>query len=108
MCLILPHRPYFSLPTLKVFFSIIWGFLGNSLSGHMFSIRSHIKTFHKKYNIFRPAFPISIFPCNSKHTFFGLKIAFVLANSVDTDEMPHYVAFHLTLPCFPKYACRPH
>ena len=34
------------------------------------------------------------------------KIAFVLTNSVDSDEMPRYVAFHLSMHCFPKYACK--
>ena len=28
---------------------------------------------------------------------------FVLANSVDLDEMPHYAVFHLGLHCLPKY-----
>ena len=28
---------------------------------------------------------------------------FVLATSVDPDEMPHYVAFHLGLHCLQKY-----
>ena len=37
-----------------------------------------------------------------------LKIAFVFANSVDPDEMPHYVAFHLALHCLPKYIFRSH
>ena len=30
---------------------------------------------------------------------FSLKIIFVLANSVDLDEMPHYAAFNLDLLC---------
>ena len=34
-----------------------------------------------------------------KSIFFSLKIVFVLANSVDPDEMPHYAAFHLGLHC---------
>ena len=33
----------------------------------------------------------------------SLKIAFILANSADPDEMPPYVAFHLGLHCSPKY-----
>ena len=33
------------------------------------------------------------------HTFFSLKIDFVLPNSADPDEMPHYAAFHLGLHC---------
>ena len=35
--------------------------------------------------------------------FLSLKIDFVLANSADPDEMPHYVAFHLGLHCLSKY-----
>ena len=31
-----------------------------------------------------------------------MKIFFILANSVDPDEMPHHVAFHLGLHCLPK------
>ena len=38
--------------------------------------------------------------------FFSLKIAFVLANSVDPDEMSHYTAFHVGLHCLPKYMFR--
>ena len=34
---------------------------------------------------------------------FPLKIVFVLANSVDPDEMLHYLAFHLGFHCLPKY-----
>ena len=34
---------------------------------------------------------------------FFLKIDFVLANSADPDEMPHYAAFHLGLHCLPRY-----
>ena len=41
-----------------------------------------------------------LFP--NKIAFLSLKIVFVLANSVDPDEMPHYVAFHLGLHCVPK------
>ena len=36
----------------------------------------------------------------------SLKITFVLTNSVDPDEMPHYTAFHLGLHCLPKYMFR--
>ena len=36
--------------------------------------------------------------------FLSLKINFVLANSVDPDEMTHYAAFHLGLHCFQKYS----
>ena len=32
-----------------------------------------------------------------------LKIDFVLANSADPDEMPHYSKIHLVLHCLPKY-----
>ena len=35
--------------------------------------------------------------CQNKIVFFSLKIIFVLANSVDPDEMHHYTAFHLGL-----------
>ena len=35
--------------------------------------------------------------------FLSLKIDFILANSSDTDEMPHHAAFHLGLHCLPKY-----
>ena len=31
--------------------------------------------------------------------FFSLKIIFVVTNSVDPDEMPHYAAFNLDLLC---------
>ena len=34
-----------------------------------------------------------------KLQFFSVKIIFVLANSVDPDEMPHYAAFNLGLLC---------
>ena len=36
------------------------------------------------------------------------KIIFALANSVDPDEMSHYVAFHLGLHYLPKYIIRRH
>ena len=35
--------------------------------------------------------------------FLSLKIAFILVNSADSDEMPPYVAFHLGLHCLSKY-----
>ena len=35
----------------------------------------------------------------NKIVFLSLKIVFVLANSVDPDEMPHSKAFHLGLHC---------
>ena len=34
--------------------------------------------------------------------FLTLKIVFVLANTVDADEMPHYAVNHLGLHCLPK------
>ena len=40
--------------------------------------------------------------------FHSVRIVFVLANSVDLDEMPHYAVFHLGLHCLPKYAFRNH
>ena len=36
----------------------------------------------------------------------SLMIDFVLANSSDADEMLHFVAFHLSLQCLPKYLLR--
>ena len=35
-----------------------------------------------------------------------MKIGFVLANSADADEMPHYASFHLGLHCLPKFPLR--
>ena len=40
--------------------------------------------------------------------FFLLTIAFVLVNSVDSDEMLHDAAFHLDLHCLLNYAFRSH
>ena len=37
-----------------------------------------------------------------------MQIIFVLANIVDTDEMPLYAAFHLGLHCLQKYTFRSH
>ena len=34
--------------------------------------------------------------------FISLKIDFVIANSEEADEMPHNVAFHQGLHCFPE------
>ena len=34
----------------------------------------------------------------------SLNIVFVLVNTVDSDEMPHYAAFNLALHCLQKYA----
>ena len=42
--------------------------------------------------------------CLTKYLLFmSLKIVFILANSADSDEMPHYAAFHLGLHCLTKY-----
>ena len=38
--------------------------------------------------------------------FLSLKFDFVLANSADPDEKPHYAAFDLDFHCLPKYMCR--
>ena len=35
--------------------------------------------------------------------FLSLMINSVLVNSADTDEIPHYAAFHPCLHCLPKY-----
>ena len=35
--------------------------------------------------------------------FFSMKSIFVLANSVDPNEMPHYAAFNLGLHCLQLY-----
>ena len=37
-----------------------------------------------------------------KGNFISLKIFFVVTNSVDPDEMPHYAAFNLDLLCTNK------
>ena len=34
---------------------------------------------------------------------YSFLIIFVLSNSIDPDEMMHYLTFHLGLHCFPKY-----
>ena len=47
----------------------------------------------------RSAFPNSDF-------FLFLWIVFTIANSVDPDEMPHHVAFHLGIHCLSKYLLR--
>ena len=44
----------------------------------------------------RSAFPIMKY-------FFLWRFFFTLTNSVDPDEMPHHVAFHLGLHCLSKY-----
>ena len=33
----------------------------------------------------------------------SVKMDFILASSVDSDEKQHYVAFHLDFRCLPKY-----
>ena len=43
-----------------------------------------------------------------KNIFLSLKIVFVKANSVDPDEMPHYLAFLLGLQCLQKNSFRSH
>ena len=40
--------------------------------------------------------------------FLSLKIIFVLSHSVDSGEMLHYAAFHLSLHSLPKYTIRIH
>ena len=35
--------------------------------------------------------------------FLSMKTVFILANSADPDDMPHYVAFHLDLHCLSTY-----
>ena len=40
--------------------------------------------------------------------FLSLKTVFVIAISVDPDEMLHYVAFYLGLHCFQKNTLRGH
>ena len=40
--------------------------------------------------------------------FLSLTIISVLANSVDTHEMPHYAAFYLGLHCLPMYPFKSH
>ena len=47
---------------------------------------------------------ISFIDFTNKIVFLSLKIVYVLANSVDPDEMLHYAAFQLGLYCMPKYA----
>ena len=38
-----------------------------------------------------------------KKKFLSLKIDFVLASFADSDEMLHFVTFHLSLHCLQKY-----
>ena len=42
------------------------------------------------------------------HSFFLLRIDFILAIIEDYDEMPRSVAFHLGIHCMPKYAFSNH
>ena len=35
--------------------------------------------------------------------FLSQKIVFIIENSADPDEMPHYAAFHLSLQCMSRY-----
>ena len=42
----------------------------------------------------------------NKTVLLSLKLVFVLANSVDTNEMLHNAAFHLDIHCFLKYTFR--
>ena len=42
----------------------------------------------------------------NKIVFLSLKISFVLAKSIDSDEMLHHATFHLDLHCLPKYTFR--
>ena len=53
------------------------------------------------HRIFYEGSEARIFPQNI--TFLSLKIALVLANTVDPDEMQHIVAFQLGLHCLPKF-----
>ena len=41
-----------------------------------------------------------------KILYFCLNVFFTFTNSVDTDEMQHYAAFHLGLHCLQKYSFR--
>ena len=54
-----------------------------------------------KYDTFKSGWFIVII--SKSIIFLSPKIGCVLANSADPDEMPHYAAFHLGLPCLPKY-----
>ena len=46
---------------------------------------------------------VTFFP---KYCISYLNVNFVIANSADPGEMPHYAAFHLGLRCLPKYLFR--
>ena len=49
---------------------------------------------------------VIISPTPPKNCIFSLKMDFVMANSVDPDEMPHDAAFHQGLHCLPKHLFR--
>ena len=59
----------------------------------------HKATYNDKVGMGHIKFPKNI-------VLLSLKSHFVLANSADPDEIPHSVAFHLGLHCFPKYPLR--
>ena len=74
-----------------------------------------LKPFSEDYGVFRTATYISgwsiVYIEGSqviikKNDCISLKMDFVLENSADTNEMPHYAAFHLGLNCLPKYPFR--
>ena len=62
------------------------------------------------FYVISPHVPLYILRDNTvNQTFFlSVKISFVLANSVDPDEMSPHATFHLGIPCLPKYAFRSH
>ena len=51
---------------------------------------------------------LGVLGCNfqKKVLYFMPVDLFTFINSVDTDEMQHNAAFHLGLPCLPKYPFR--
>ena len=49
---------------------------------------------------------VSGYNFQKKLVIFCLKIFFTFTNSVDSDEMQHYAAFHLGLHCLQKYFFR--
>ena len=51
-------------------------------------------------------FAVYVIICPKYFLLFSLNMDFVIANSSDTDEMTHHVAFHLGLPCSMKYPIR--
>ena len=56
-----------------------------------------------KYQVYLSQHTFTAFHCVLNNSFYQKCI---LANSADTDEMPHYAAFHLGLYCLSKYSCR--